>query len=91
MRICELITALPAIKPLSGSKLQRQLQRVDKEREQQARQREQAAKKQRSLQRKLDAAWRRRHQKTVQGAAKWRVNAPSKLCAVKSFANTRQA
>lgn len=83
MRICELITTLPAIKPLSGSKLQRHLQRVDKQREQQARQREQAAKKQQNLQRKLDAAWRRRHQKTVQGAAKWRVNAPRRLSARK--------
>jgi hypothetical protein len=88
MRICELITALPAIKPLSGSKLQRQLQRVDKQREQQARQREQAAKKQQRLQRQQDAAWRRRHHKSVQGAAKWRVNAPSLLPAVKSPAGT---
>jgi len=83
MRICEVISTLPSIKPLSGSKLQRQLQRVDKQREQQARQREQAAKKQRNLQRQRDAAWRRRHHISVQGAEKWRVNAPRQLSARK--------
>jgi hypothetical protein len=91
MRICEVITALPHIEPLSGDLFRQHQQQTKSQRLQQARQREQAAKKQQRLQRQQDAAWRRRHQKTVQGAAKWRIKPHRSTLARKSLASTGQA